>query len=144
VVRVSSLIPIVSFVVYRRESIAIMRANKGPVQIRALMLACRVPLERAAGGDAWDRKLRREIHDCALFVPGGAYKPPMRFVGHRGQRGHPDSSLCLPVGWSAEEPGNGLRHVDFAEDRRRVDLGPLYSRVASSRYGVGAWVLREN
>ena len=21
------------------------------------------------GGDAWDRKIRREIHDCALFVP---------------------------------------------------------------------------
>src|SRR6516225_6037798 len=21
------------------------------------------------GGDAWDRKIRREIHDCALFLP---------------------------------------------------------------------------
>src|ERR1700691_2416958 len=21
------------------------------------------------GGDAWDQKIRREIHDCALFVP---------------------------------------------------------------------------
>ena len=21
------------------------------------------------GGDAWDQKIRREIHDCALFIP---------------------------------------------------------------------------
>ena len=21
------------------------------------------------GGDAWDRKIRHEIHDCALFIP---------------------------------------------------------------------------
>ena len=21
------------------------------------------------GGDAWDQKIRREVHDCALFVP---------------------------------------------------------------------------
>jgi TolB-like protein len=25
--------------------------------------------ERAAVGDAWDRQIRRQIHDCALFVP---------------------------------------------------------------------------
>lgn len=22
-----------------------------------------------AGGDAWDQKIRHEIHDCALFIP---------------------------------------------------------------------------
>jgi hypothetical protein len=22
------------------------------------------------GSDAWDQKIRREIHDCALFIPG--------------------------------------------------------------------------
>ena len=21
------------------------------------------------GGDAWDQKIRREVHDCALFIP---------------------------------------------------------------------------
>ena len=21
------------------------------------------------GGDAWDQKIRRELHDCALFIP---------------------------------------------------------------------------
>ena len=36
------------------------------------------------GGDEWDRKIRREIRDCALFVPIISVNSEARHAGHCG------------------------------------------------------------
>lgn len=34
------------------------------------------------GGDAWDQKIRHEIHDCALFMPVISQHTQQRLEGH--------------------------------------------------------------
>jgi hypothetical protein len=34
------------------------------------------------GGDAWDQKIRREIHDCVLFIPVVSQHTQERLVGY--------------------------------------------------------------
>ena len=34
------------------------------------------------GGDVWDQKIRREIHDCALFIPVISANTASRREGH--------------------------------------------------------------
>src|SRR3954465_9724499 len=59
------------------------------------------------GGDAWDAKIRKQIADCALFVPGVSAGPPARGEGYfriewrlAAQRTHAisdDTPFLLPV-----------------------------------------------
>ena len=37
--------------------------------LRAAAIEVFLDQSELRGGDAWDQKIRREIHDCALFVP---------------------------------------------------------------------------
>jgi len=37
--------------------------------LRAAAIEVFLDQSELRGGDAWDQKIRREIHDCALFIP---------------------------------------------------------------------------
>jgi hypothetical protein len=39
-----------------------------------------------AGGDAWDRKIRRQLADCALFIPLISANTEARLEGYFRQR----------------------------------------------------------
>ena len=59
------------------------------------------------GGEAWDRKIRKEIHDCALFIPVISAKAHARDEGYfrlewklATDRSHlmaPDKTFLLPA-----------------------------------------------
>ena len=59
------------------------------------------------GGDAWDRKIRQQIHDCALFIPvisvnahardEGYFRLEWKLAVDRSHLMAPDKALLLPV-----------------------------------------------
>jgi TolB-like protein len=59
------------------------------------------------GGEAWDRKIRKEIHDCALFIPvisanahardEGYFRLEWKLAADRSHLMAPDKTFLLPV-----------------------------------------------
>jgi TolB-like protein/Tfp pilus assembly protein PilF len=59
------------------------------------------------GGDAWDRKIRKEIHDCALFIPvisanahardEGYFRLEWKLATDRSHLMAPDKTFLIPV-----------------------------------------------
>ena len=59
------------------------------------------------GGDAWDRQIRRQIHDCALFIPvisanaharvEGYFRLEWKLAVDRSHLMAPDQTFLLPV-----------------------------------------------
>jgi hypothetical protein len=78
------------------------------------------------GGDVWDQKIRRQIHDCALFIPVISASTASRREGYfrlewdlADQRSHMmarDSAFIVPVSLDAT-PGAG---TDVPESFHRV------------------------
>jgi TolB-like protein/Flp pilus assembly protein TadD len=85
------------------------------------------------GGDAWDLKIRREIHDCALFIPVISMNTASRREGYfrlewdlADQRSHMmarDQAFIVPVCLDAT-PGSG---TDVPESFHRVQWTRLPS-----------------
>jgi len=46
------------------------------------------------GGDVWDERIRREIHDCALFIPVISVNPASRREGYKLSRTALVDRLC--------------------------------------------------
>jgi TIR domain len=99
------------------------------------------------GGDVWDQKIRREIHDCALFVPIISANTASRHEGYfrvewdlADQRTHMmarDRAFIMPVCLDAT-PGAG---TDVPESFHRVQWTRLPAGEANlhSSSGCGGW-----
>ena len=78
------------------------------------------------GGDVWDQKIRRQIHDCALFIPvisastasrrEGYFRLEWDLADHRSHMMARDSTFIVPVSLDAT-PGAG---TDVPESFHRV------------------------
>src|SRR6516164_2361156 len=78
------------------------------------------------GGDAWDQRIRREIHDCALFIPiispnttsrrEGYFRLEWDLADQRSHRMARDQAFIVPVCLDAT-PGAG---TDVPESFHRV------------------------
>ncbi len=55
------------FISYARDDLAV--AERLAAALRATGLEVWLDQDQLTGGDAWDRKLRAQIRDCALFIP---------------------------------------------------------------------------
>jgi TolB-like protein/Tfp pilus assembly protein PilF len=92
------------------------------------------------GGDAWDQKIRREIHDCALFIPVISARTASRREGYfrlewdlADQRSHMmarDRPFIVPVCLDAT-PGTG---TDAPEAFQRVQWARLPGGATSSEF----------
>ena len=51
------------------------------------------------GRDVWDQKIRREIHDCALFIPVISANTASRHEGYQFYPEYVTSAVQLPSGW---------------------------------------------
>ena len=55
------------FLSYASEDAA--AAERISARLRAAGIEVWLDQSELRGGEAWDRKIRKEIHDCALFIP---------------------------------------------------------------------------
>jgi hypothetical protein len=92
------------------------------------------------GGDVWDQKIRREIHDCALFIPVISAHTASRREGYfrlewdlADQRSHMiarDRAFIVPVCLDAT-PGTG---TDVPESFQRVQWTRLPGGATPSKF----------
>jgi TolB-like protein/Tfp pilus assembly protein PilF len=93
--------------------------------------------EELRGGDAWDQKIRREIHECALFIPvvsanttsrrEGYFRLEWDLADQRSHRMARDQAFIVPVCLDAT-PGAG---TDVPESFHRVQWTRLPGGEAS-------------
>jgi TolB-like protein len=92
------------------------------------------------GGDVWDQKIRRQIHDCALFIPiisantasrqEGYFRLEWDIADQRTHRMARDRAFILPVCLDAT-PGTG---TDVPESFHRVQWTRLSEGVTSPAF----------
>src|SRR5215471_20193054 len=93
------------------------------------------------GGDVWDEKIRREIHECALFIPvisanttsrrEGYFRLEWDLAGQRSHRMARDQAFIVPVCLDAT-PGAG---TDVPESFHRVQWTRLPGGGAPPEFG---------
>jgi hypothetical protein len=68
------------FLSYASEDAA--AAERIATALRAAAIDVWLDTSELRGGDAWDRQIRKQIHDCAFFVPVISAHSEARHEGH--------------------------------------------------------------
>jgi TolB-like protein len=93
------------FLSYASEDAA--AAERICTSLRAAGIEVWLDQSELRGGEAWDRKIRKEIHDCALFIPvisanahardEGYFRLEWKLAADRSHLMAPDKTFLLPV-----------------------------------------------
>jgi hypothetical protein len=112
------------FLSYASEDVAAAERIAGA--LRAAGIEVWFDKSELRGGDVWDQKIRREIHDCALFIPvisantasrqEGYFRLEWDLADQRTHRMARDRAFIVPVCLDAT-PGAG---TDVPESSHRV------------------------
>ena len=102
------------FLSYASEDVAV--AERIATALRAAGIDTWFDRSELRGGDAWDRQIRKQIHDCALFVPvisahsdarhEGYFRREWRLAVERAGDMAEDVPFLLPVVIDATKDGN--------------------------------------